>query len=59
MRETTRRQILAEPVTNPLPTTPKRAIPWALFAAALSAAVVGFFLFANRVPSLMQALADR
>ena len=33
--------------------------PWAVFVAVLLASVVCFFLFADRVPSLLQALADR
>ena len=32
--------------------------PWSLFAALLLAALVSFFLYADRVPSLLQALAD-
>jgi len=50
---------MPEPITNPQPATPARVIPWALFAVFLAAAVVAFFVFANRVPSLLQALADR
>ena len=50
---------MPEPITNPLPATASRVIPWAVFAVCLSAAVVSFFVFANRVPSLIQALADR
>jgi len=59
MRGTTRQQAIIEPLTNPLPVTPRRVIPWVIFAIALAVAVAGFFAFANRVPSLMQALADR
>jgi len=32
--------------------------PWTLFGVVLLAAVVAFFLYADRVPSLLQALAD-
>jgi hypothetical protein len=32
---------------------------WALFGVLLSAALVSFFVYADRVPSLMQALAER
>ena len=51
---------MPEPVTSPLPrATPKRVIPWVVFAICLAAALVSFFVFADRVPSLLQALADR
>jgi len=50
---------MPEPITNPQPATPERVIPWAVFAVVLAAAVASFFVFANRVPSLLQALADR
>ena len=41
------------------PATVKVLAPWALFGVLLAAALVSFFLYADRVPSLMQALADR
>lgn len=48
----------------PAPVSSRRATlkvlgPWALFGVLLVVAVVTFFLYADRVPSLMQALADR
>ena len=33
--------------------------PWAVLAVLLVAGVVCFFMFADRVPSLLQALSDR
>ncbi len=51
---------MAEPHTNPTPVaTAQRLAPWAAFAVILLVAVVCFFVFADRVPSLLQALADR
>lgn len=49
-----------EPITNPLPSaSPRRLAPWVVFGVLLVAALVCFFVFADRVPSLLQALADR
>jgi hypothetical protein len=47
------------PLIPTRPVSAKVLAPWALFAVLLSVAVVTFFLYADRVPSLMQALADR
>jgi hypothetical protein len=51
---------MPEPTTNPLPTPPaRRLVPWIIFSVVLLAALVSFFVYADRVPSLLQALADR
>jgi hypothetical protein len=51
---------MPEPTTNSSPAaTPQRLMPWVVFAFLLVAAVVAFFAYADRVPSLLQALADR
>ena len=36
----------------------KVLVPWTIFGVVLAAAVVAFFVYADRVPSLLQALAD-
>lgn len=38
--------------------TPRRMAPWGVFTVVLALAVVAFFVYFDRVPSLMQALAD-
>lgn len=50
---------MPEPFTNPPVATPRRLMPWVVFSVVLLAALACFFVFANRVPSLLQALADR
>jgi len=51
---------MTEPGTNPTPVVSmQRMAPWVVFAVVLLAAVVAFFVFADRVPSLLQAMADR
>jgi len=51
---------MPEPLTNPnAMLTPRRLGPWVVFAVVLVAGVVLFFAFADRVPCLLQALADR
>ena len=52
-----RRMTLPEPA----PSTNFRArivAPWSLFALCLAAALLSFFLYAHRVPSLLHALGD-
>jgi type VI protein secretion system component VasF len=39
--------------------TSRTFAPWAVFAALLVVGVVAYFTYADRVPSLLQALADR
>jgi len=50
---------MAEPSTNPIPrSSVPRLAPWTVFAVVLVAAIVVFFVYADRVPSLLQVLAD-
>jgi len=47
---------------KPAPSTVSAAralAPWGVFAICLGAALVSFFVYADRVPSLLQALAER
>lgn len=51
---------MPEPTTNPIPeATFARLAPWLVFAVVLLAAIGAFFAYADRVPSLLQALSDR
>ena len=46
----------------PAPTTKSTLrilAPWMVFVVLLVAALVSFFIYGDRVPSLLQALADR
>lgn len=50
---------MLEPLTNPKAVaTPKAIAPWVVFTILLIVGIVCFFAFADRVPSLLQALAE-
>jgi len=54
----------ARHMTHPAPaptssSTLRILAPWIVFIVLLVAALVSFFVYADRVPSLLQALADR
>mgnify|MGYP001290552641 CR=1 FL=1 len=47
---------------EPAPTTSSTLrilAPWVVFFVLLAAALASFFIYADHVPSLLQALADR
>ena len=51
-------------MTHPPPAPTTRSalrilLPWTVFAVLLVASLVSFFVYADRVPSLLQALSDR
>ncbi len=48
-----------EPITDPANSGTRSLAPWVVFAGLLIAGIVCFFLFADRVPSLLQALNER
>ena len=54
----------ARHMTHPPPAPTTRStlrilLPWTVFAVLLVAALVSFFVYADRVPSLLHALSDR
>ncbi len=51
---------MPEPITNPTPpATPRQLVPWTIFGVLLVVAIVSFFKYADRISSLLQALAER